>query len=334
MTTDSTGPRHQLGTDAIHTVWDRSLEPALHVVSGAEIEIQALDSSYGGVARQVQSGKLACPEALRGVVLASAFAVRPNTADMPGHPLTGPIYVEGAQPGDTLQVELLEVSTGAWGWNACRPGGIGLLDAEVPEAYTHFWDLRGGVWTDFLDVARVPLAPFPGVMGVALAEPGRHKTAPPRRVGGNMDVRQLTAGSTLFLPVEVEGALLSLGDLHAAQGDGEVSGTGIETDGHVILRVSVLKGQPVGTPHLQTGPEPTDLWAAGAYVTTGHAPDLLEAARIALRELVLYMGRRYNLSFVQAYVLASACVDLRISQLVDAPNFTVSALLPNRIFQR
>ncbi|MFC4638753.1 acetamidase/formamidase family protein [Deinococcus hohokamensis] len=334
MSTNSSGPRQQLGTEHIHTVWDCSLPPTLHVATGAEIELQTLDASYGGVARQVQEGKLACPEALRDVVLASAYAVRPNTAGQPGHPLTGPIFVEGAQPGDTLQVDLLEVGTGAWGWNACRPGGIGLLDDEVPEAHTQFWDLRGGAWTDFLDVARVPLAPFPGLIGVALSEPGQHKTAPPRRVGGNMDVRQLTAGSTLFLPVEVEGALLSVGDMHAAQGDGEVSGTGIETDGRLTLRVQVLKNQPVGTPHLQTGPEPTDLWSAGAYVTTGHAPDLREAARIALRELVTYMGRRHGLSFVQAYVLASACVDLRISQLVDAPNFTVSALLPNRIFAR
>ncbi|AZI45012.1 formamidase (plasmid) [Deinococcus psychrotolerans] len=326
--------KHLLGTDSFHTVWSRDLAPALRVAPGDTITFQTLDASYGAVARQVAAGSLDCPEALRETVLQSVYPEQPATAGVRGHPLTGPVFIEGALPGDTVQIELLGIEVAAWGWNACRPGGIGLLDDEVPEAHTQFWDLSDGHSADFLGLARIPLAPFPGIVGVAPAEAGLHRTAPPRQVGGNMDIRQLTVGSTLYLPVEVEGALLSLGDVHAAQGDGEVSSTGIETDARVTLRVQVLKDRPIRTPHLRTGPEPTDLWSAGAYMTTGHAPDLREAARTALRELVVHLQREYSLTYVQAYVLCSACADLRISQIVDAPHFTVSALFPERIFGR
>lgn len=215
----------RLGTEHVHTVWSRDLPPALRLAPG----------------------ELACPDELRGTVLRSVYPERPATAVMRGHPLTAPVFVEGARPGDTLHIEVLEVGVSSWGWNACRPGGIGLLDDEVPEAHTQFWDLRGGRTAEFLGLARIPLAPFPGIVGVAPAEPGRHRTAPPRQVGGNMDIRQLVAGSTLYLPVEVEGALLSVGDVHAAQGDGEVSSTGIETDGEVTLRLTVLRNKPIRT---------------------------------------------------------------------------------------
>ncbi len=325
-------PEHTLGSESIHTVWDATLSPALRVAPGDTVEIRILDASFGRVARQVHEGSLEAPEALRARIAAGTYDERPSTGGVRGHPLTGPIFVEGVRPGDTLRVEVLDVRTADWGWNGCRPHGIGLLDAEVEAPYTHFWDLAGGTHTDFLGVARLPLAPFPGVIGVAPGAPGPHVTSPPRQVGGNMDVRQITAGSMLFLPVEVEGALLSVGDVHAAQGDGEVSGTGIETDGAVTVRVEVLKGKSIRTPQVMATPEPTDLWSRGAFLTTGHAPDLMEAARIALRGMLEHLGEQHGLSFTQAYVLASACVDLRISQVVDAPNWTVSALLPNRIF--
>lgn len=328
---------HRLPASDLHTVWDATLPPALRVESGDVVEFVTVDASGGGVARQVAAGTLACPEALRAEVLASACPAVTPTGGVAGHPLTGPVFIEDARPGDTLEVELLDVRTAAWGWNACRPGGIGLLDDRVPGPYTHFWDLRDGAFTDFLDVARVPLAPFPGVIGVAPAAPGPHRTAPPRQVGGNLDVRQLTAGARLFLPVEVPGALLSVGDVHAAQGDGEVCSTGIETDGVVTARVHLHRadtGRRLRTPELQATPEPTGLWRKGAYVTTGNEPTLLDAARTALGALLEHLEHEYALSFVQAYVLASACVDLRISQLVDAPHFTVSAHLPLSIFDR
>ncbi|KQR36009.1 acetamidase/formamidase family protein [Deinococcus sp. Leaf326] len=331
-------PEHHLkATGAVHTVWDAALPPALHIAPGDTVTFGTLDASYGHVARQVAAGELSAPSDLQGLITAGIYSPGPLTGGQRGHPLTGPVYVEGAQPGDTLVVELLEVRTGDWGWTGCRPGGIGLLDDEVPDAHTHFWDLRAGSHTDFLAPgfrARLPLAPFPGVIGVAPAAWGPHPTAPPRHVGGNMDVRQLVAGSTLYLPVEVPGALLSVGDVHAAQGDGEVSGTGIETDGTVTVRLGLRWGRTLAMPELRTPPEPTPLWAAGAYVTTGHAPELLEAARHALRGMLAHLGEDYGLSFTDAYILASACVDLRISQIVDAPHYTVSALLPQSLFTR
>jgi acetamidase/formamidase len=330
----------KLGREAIHTVWDASLSPALSVQPGDTVVLDTLDASYGGVGRQVQAGELTLPEHLgadlQDVIVAGVYAPGALTGGQRGHPLTGPIFVEGAQPGDTLVVEVLEVLPAAWGWTGCRPNGIGLLDADLADeldgGYTHVWDLRAGSFSNFLPGIRVPLAPFPGVVGLAPSAAGPHSTSPPRRVGGNMDVRQVVAGSTLYLPVEVEGALLSAGDLHAAQGDGELSGTGIEMEGRLTLRLSLQKNRPIDSPQLLAPPEPTALWSGGSYLVTGHAPELMEAARIALRGLLAHMRREYGLSTKHAYVLASACVDLRISQIVDAPNYTVSALLPLSIF--
>ena len=332
---------YTLGREAIHTVWDASLPPALSVRLGDTVVLDTLDASYGSVARQVETGELALPEHvaadLRSVIAAGVYPTGALTGGQRGHPLTGPIRVEDAEPGDTLAAEIVKVEAASWGWTACRPGGIGLLDrvlaTELPaEGYVHVWDLRGGTYAQFLPGIRLPLAPFPGVVGLALAESGAHSTSPPRQVGGNMDIRQLVAGSTLYLPVEVAGALLSAGDLHAAQGDGELSGTGIEMEGRLTLRLTVLKDRPIASPQFRAPPEPTALWSVGSYAATGHAPDLMEAARTALHGLILYMTREYGLSVPQAYVLSSACVDLRVSQIVDAPNYTVSALLPLSIF--
>lgn len=321
---------HHLSAEHIHTVWDNSLPPALTIRPGDTVTLDTLDASDGGVARRVATGDLTPPAALADVIAAGLRSPRPGPR---GHPLTGPVSVEGAQPGDALVVELLSVEPAAWGWTGCRPDGIGLLDAalgaEGLTPYTHFWDLRAGTHTDFLPGIRVPLAPFPGVIGVAPGATGPHPTPPPRQVGGNMDIRQLVAGATLYLPVEVRGALLSIGDLHAAQGDGELSGTGIEMDGRITVRVTVEKRAGLTTPEFTT---PTHGGSSRQWhVTTGHDPDLMTAARTALRALLRRLEAR-GLTLEQAYVLASACVDLKISQIVDAPNYTVSAFLPMDIF--
>ncbi|WP_309570179.1 acetamidase/formamidase family protein [Deinococcus sp.] len=321
---------HHLSSDHIHTVWDNSLSPALTVRAGDLITLDTLDASDGGVARRVATGEL---EALPELVDVIAAGLRPARPGPRGHPLTGPVFVEGAEPGDALRIELLDVRAADWGWTGCRPDGIGLLDvalgAEGLKPYTHFWDLRAGAHTDFRPGIRLPLAPFPGVIGVAPGAAGPHPTSPPRQVGGNMDIRQLVKGAVLWLPVEVPGALLSAGDLHAAQGDGELSGTGIEMDGQLTLRVHVEKNAGITSPEFTT---PTHGGSSRTWhVTTGHDPDLTTAARIALRALLRRLEAR-GLSLEQAYVLASACVDLKISQIVDAPNYTVSAFLPLDIF--
>lgn len=330
-------PSHQLGPEALHTVWDAALPPTLRVRPGDTVVLDTLDAAGGGIARRLAaSGDPALPPDLVALAAANPPAEVPPTGGLRGHPLTGPVHVEGAEPGDTLVVEILAVETGEWGWTSCRPNGIGLLDAELADelgdGYLHLWDLRARTHADLKPGVRLPLAPFPGVLGVAPAAPGPHPTAPPRRVGGNMDVRQLVAGSTLFLPVEVPGALLSGGDVHAAQGDGELCGTGIETSGRLTLRLDLRRGRPIDSPQFLAGPEPTALWARGARGFTGHHPDLMEAARIATRGLLDHLRHERGLGLGEAYVLASACADLRISQIVDAPNWTVSALLPLSIF--
>lgn len=327
----------RLGREVIHTVWDRDLSPALRIEPGETIEFETLDASFGHAARRVAEGGQPIAPDLAEVITRGRYDARPYGA-LRGHPLTGPVHVEGTRPGDVLAIEILDVRPAAWGWTSCRPHGIGLLDAELAEAgrlteqQWRYWDLRSGTHGTFLPGIRVPLAPFCGVMGVALAEPGAHSTSPPRHVGGNLDVRQLVSGSTLFLPVEVEGALFSVGDVHGAQGDGELCGTGIETEATVTLRFGLRRGRSITTPELLTPGPLTPPLPGGWFATTGNAPDLMEAARIALRAMLAYLERERGLDIVDAYVLASACVDLKISQIVDAPNWTVSAFLPLGVF--
>lgn len=330
---------YRLGREAIHTFWDRALPPALTVSPGDRVVFDTLDASFGGAARRVQAElRPDLPADFAAVIAAGAYPERPNPG-LRGHPLTGPVFVQGAEPGDALVVEVLDIRTAPWGWTSCRPNGIGLLDAELTEAGVlteqtwRYWDLRGAGTTEFKNGVRVPLAPFCGVMGVALAAEGPHPTAPPRQVGGNMDVRQLVRGARVELPIEVPGALFSVGDVHAAQGDGELCGTGIETEGTVTLRFDLRKGAGIETPQLYAPPTPdANLGRGGWFATTGHAPDLMEAARIAVRAMLRHLEREHALSTLEAYILSSVCVDLKISQVVDAPNWTVGAFLPLSIF--
>jgi acetamidase/formamidase len=300
------------------------------------VVFETLEPSHGAVARDIASGKWPVPTAapdLVALVVQSASPEPPaDSGDKErGHALTGPVAVIGAEPGDTLVVDIVEVVPAAWGWTACGPGGGALLQDELDEWVLHVWDLRDEDDAVFAPGIRVPLAPFCGVMGVAPAEPGHHPTVPPGRGGGNLDVRQLTAGSTLSLPVLVRGGLFSVGDVHAAQGDGEVAGTAIETDATVTLRFRLLKGQSVASPQFHT----SNLGKAAGpwFAATGHAPDLYEAAREALRGILGYLDEHHRLARPQACLLASACVDLRISQVVNGGVFTVSAFLPLDIFR-
>jgi acetamidase/formamidase len=330
------GRAYHLGREAIHTYWDNALPPRLTVEPGDTVVFETLEPSQGAVARDIASATWQVPAAdpdLVAVVVSTASPQPPPDSEDEerGHALTGPVAVEGAEPGDTLVVEVVEVVPAAWGWTACGPGGGALLQDELEEWVLHVWDLRDGLDAVFAPGIRVPLAPFCGVMGVAPAQPGRHSTIPPRRVGGNLDVRQLTAGATLSLPVEVAGGLFSVGDAHAAQGDGEVAGTGIEMDATVTLRFNLRKGQTVPSPQFATSVLGS---AAGPwFAATGHGPDLYEAAREALRGILGYLDEHHGLARPQACILASACVDLRISQVVNGGVFTVSAVLPLAIFR-
>lgn len=324
---------HHLGARDPHTNWDHARPPRLVIAPGDTVILETVEASGGGIARLVAGGAktLGNPAVIAAVAASATPAPDPDPdAAMPGHTLTGPIAITGAEPGDTLVVRIEAVTVGAWGWTSYSPEGNGLLQHEAPEPTLFLWDLRDPDRAPFAPGITVPLAPFCGVMGVAPGEPGPLSTLPPRTAGGNLDVRALTAGATLYLPVQVPGALFSAGDAHAAQGDGEVAGTAIETSASVRLTFELRKGEHLPHPRYLTPGlgETGGPWFAAVGVDT----DLWEAARQALRGVLDYLRTEHHLSQAEAIMLASVCVNLRINQVVNSQVATVSALLPLSIF--
>lgn len=315
---------HECPAVALHRAWDNALPPALSIDPGDQVTFSTVDA---------QDGAIPPPPWAESRPPSRDWGVQPTIRR--GHPLSGPVVVRGAEPGDLLAVRVLAVTPHDWGWTATGENGI--LGRE-PESQTLLhWDLRGAVaipWSaDRPQLPfRVPMRPFCGVMGVAIAEPGELPTRPPRAVGGgNMDARRLVAGSTLFLPVAVPGALFSVGDVHAAQGDGEVCGTGIECGATVSLQFDLVPGRDLGAPAYETPAAPPP---GPCYATTGIGPDLMEAGRQAIRQMIAHLQREYGLDLGAAYVLCSVAVDLTITEVVNGPNWVVSALLPLEIFSR
>ena len=302
---------HRLDDRSPHPFWDNALPPRLSIESGDTVVFETLEGT-GQITPDSPDGSLATLDAQLI------------------HPLTGPVYVAGAEPGDALEVEVLSLRHKGWGWNGVIPG-FGLLAGVFAEPYIHHYELVGDECL-FSDSIRIPYQPFCGVMGVAPEDPGRLDTTPPRRNGGNVDIRHLTPGAHVFLPVLVEGALFSCGDCHAAQGDGEVNGTGIETPMEVTLRFQLHRGRDL--PELQfTTPAPLSSADNGVwFVTTAHGPDLFENAQRALRYMLNHLVAERGLTRERAYCLCGATVDLRISEIVDEPNWIVSAYLPLSIF--
>jgi acetamidase/formamidase len=250
------------------------------------------------------------------------------------NPVSGPVYIEGAEPGDALKVTLRKFIPSGVGWTANIPG-FGLLADQFTDPALHVWsyDANSMVPALYGPGGRVPLKPFAGTIGVAPAEPGTHSVVPPRRVGGNMDIRDLTAGVTLYLPVEVDGALFSIGDTHAAQGDGEVCGTAIESQMNVEATIELVKDAKLQTPRFTTTePVTRHLDGAGYEVTTGIGPDLMTGARESVMRMIDLLGAEHGMSAVDAYLLCSVCGDLRISEIVDQPNWVVSFYFPRIVF--
>jgi acetamidase/formamidase len=232
-------------------------------------------------------------------------------------------------------VELLEFRPPDWGWTAIIPG-FGLLADEFPEPWLRISQVdaeRGRVvWSDDISL---PYRPFPGTIGVAPAEPGAHPILPPSRWGGNLDTKHLRAGSTLYLPVGVEGALFSLGDTHATQGDGEVCGTAIETAMDVTVRLSIRRDFAVEAPQYRVPRGALEATEQSAYhVCTGVGPDLMGAVKVAVQSTVRRLEEQHGLGREEAYALCSVAVDLRIHEVVDAPNWVVGAFLPDDIFEK
>lgn len=299
-------PDHTLTADRTHDRWSRTIEPVLRVQPGAVVEAFTQEASAGQLT----------PESTAADLETLSFD--------PIHPLTGPVYVEGAEPGDILAVTLHRVEVGDWGWSAVIPG-FGFLADEFGDPYLKTYEFDPGDSTArFSDRIEVPLRPFPGVIGVAPDTDSLLSTVPPRRNGGNMDDRDIVEGTTVYLPVLVEGALLSIGDGHAAQGDGEVSGTAIEAPLRVVYEVDLVRdpGRELSSPEYSN---------ERGYSITGFGETIDEAARAATRNAVDYLAHQHAMERTEAYVLASTAGNLKVAEVVDVPHMLVTMHLPRGV---
>ena len=307
---------HHLDDSEIHREWNNAIPPRLTIDAGDTVVFDTRDAADRYYSR------------------ASGHADVLARGPFRGHPLTGPVRVNGAAPGDVLVVEVLDMKPAAdFGWTAIRPGRGLLPETDFPNPFLQIWNLSDGKHARMDRRVAIPLEPFPGVMGTALDEPGGHSTMPPRKNGGNMDIKQLTAGTTLYLPVWVDGALFSVGDGHGAQGDGEVCVTAVEMLAQATLRFGLAKARGFKEPQLRTsGPLYMGTNRGQYYATTAAGPDLFASSQQAVRYMIEHLQRERGFSREEAYVIASVAVDLKISEIVDAPNWIVSAFLPESIF--
>jgi acetamidase/formamidase len=282
---------HELPLDAanLHGYFSVELEPVVEIEPGDSVRISVPNAGWDLTADQ---------------------KLPPRNPELDtGHPVAGPVAVRGAKAEQTLVVRIDEVEVGEWGvtW--------------APEDHLVHWELGGGVGRT-LGLER-ELAPFLGVMGMPPPEPGVHPTFPPRRWGGNIDCKELVVGTTLYLPIPVDGALFSAGDPHAAQGDGEVSGTAIETTARAQLTLQVRDDLPLEWPIARVD---------GAWLTFGFDEHLGVAAKIATDGMIELMGRELGLGESDALALASVGVDLRVTQVVNG-QVGVHAVLADDVFR-
>jgi acetamidase/formamidase len=307
---------HRLSHEAaVHTAWDNGLDPALTVESGDVVRFNCHHANGSRLTPETESADL--PD-----------------VEFVGHWLTGPVAVRGARPGDVLQVEFRDVEHDDWGYTLIRRGekGAGLLPEDFPDPFLYHWKLDDEIGY-FEEGIEVPLDPFPGVAGVAPETDGEHPTSPPRDVGGNLDIKHLTSGSTLYLPVAVEDALFSIGDGHAAQGDGEVCISPIETAIRTTVEFTVRTDISIDQPHFETtGPFTPTGRDERMYATTGIGDDLMEASKAAVRAMIERLHDWRGLSRTEAYALCSVAADLKINEVVNDPNWVVSAYMAESIF--
>jgi acetamidase/formamidase len=313
---------HELVLAPAHVHWgyyDAKVPPVLRMAPGERVRVETMVA--GGLARLRLAG------VAEAEIPASLKAVEQSVTERgPGpHPMTGPIFVAGAEPGDTLEVRVLAIDfLHDFGVNAFSPGG-GVLPDDFPYAKAKLfrWP-TGATSVAFAPGVTVPLAPFFGSIGVAPPPlSGRISSRPPGWHGGNLDNKDLVAGSTLYLPVHVSGALLSVGDGHAAQGHGEVTGTALETSLRGTFEVRLHKGRRLRWPRAET---PTH------YISMGLNEDLDEATRLAVRELVDFLVTEKKMSAEDAYMLCSLAADLHVTQAVDATK-GVHATLAKSLFR-
>jgi acetamidase/formamidase len=302
---------HSLCAQPTHSRWNRALEPRLAIEPGDTVHFECVDASGGQVAPGMSTSDYLAID--RGRI----------------HALTGPVAISGAEVGDVLEVQVLEIRHKGWGWSSVIEG-LGFLKERFADSYIFHWILDGDV-SRSLAPAVVPLRPFCGVMGVAPSEHGEFRTRAPGAFGGNLDVRELYVGSKLYLPVMNAGALFSCGDGHAAQGDGEVCINGIECPLDVTLRFHLHKARRLDGPFVEAAPLPANGKSSGCWVVVESDADPLRAARRATSRMVDLLVEHWQFSDVHAYLLCSVAMNLRLSQVVNEPMITVSASLAKDI---
>lgn len=300
-------PDFELGDEQTHNKFSSVIPPVLRVPSGAVVRVRTKEATDG----QLRHG--------------SPLEDLARVEFEPIHPLSGPIAVEGAEPGDVLAVTLLDFVVEGWGWTAITPG-FGFLGPEFPDPWLRTFDIPPGATSVAFDERiELELAPFAGVMGVAPSTAELLSTIPPRANGGNMDDPHLVAGTTVYFPVFVSGANFSIGDTHALQGQGEVCGTALEAPMTILLRLELLKGaRPIEEPQYETD---------DYYAVTGFGTTLDEAARKATRYMIDWLVAEHGLSREEAYALCSLAGDLKIAETVDVPHMLVAMHMPKRIFR-
>ncbi|HZQ49789.1 MAG TPA: acetamidase/formamidase family protein [Candidatus Dormibacteraeota bacterium] len=297
-------------TSSIHKTWNRKLPPALTVRPGEVVFFDALDASGGAIDRNSNTETIA------------------NIDFRRLDPLMGPVYVEGAQPGDALQIDVVDLKPYDWGWTGLMRD-FGLLASEITEPYLKIWHLNGDE-IEFDSGARFRLHPMIGNIGVAPAKDGDYASISPTNAAGNLDCKFLGVGSTLLVPVFNEGALLSASDGHAIQGDGELCGTGIECRMEMTLKLSLIRAANLKAPEIYVA----DTFPAeeGYRIFMGIGPDLMEAAKDSVRHSIAPLAKAQGISELEAYAMLGLIADLRIHEIVDQPNWVVGCMIPRRLF--
>ena len=304
---------YKLDDSVTQPYWDNSVEPRLTIDSGDVVVFE-------------------CLEACGQITPEWTVAEYDNIDRSKVHALNGSVWINNSEPGDVLEIDILDMRHQGWGWSAHRAGS-GLLPEDFEFSYLHHWRLEGdSCFSTELDFIRVPFEPHPGVVGVAPREAGRFGTMPPRANGGNLDVRDMTIGSTFWLPVLVEGALFATGDCHAAQGQGEVCVTGIEAPMTTTMRFTLRKDMKMAEAQVRRPSPMSALDSRGWHITTAHGPDLMENAKNALRYMIDWLCENWRMNRSQAYILCSVAGDLKIAEIVDAPNWVVSFHIPLAAF--
>jgi len=295
----------RLTDEQTHDKFSSAIPPAIRVPDGSVIEVFTHEATGGQL--NIDSSQ----ESVHHIDMDKV------------HTLTGPVYVEGAEPGDVLAVELLDLEPGDWGWTDLSPG-FGFLPNEMEKSLFKTYKLdKEKNSVRFSKGIDIPLRPFAGVMGVAPPTEEMLNTIPPRANGGNMDDPQLVKGVTVYFPVFVKGALFSIGDSHAVQGLGEVCGTAVECPMRIRYRLSIRRDKEISEPQYETD---------SYYATTGFGTSLNEAAQKATAYMVDYLVNTRNMSWEEAYMLCSLVADLKIAEVVDLPHVLVTMHIPKSIF--